>query len=92
MIFLQLTTASKDKEKLFFQNSGNGHWYHLQVYLLCVTSLKMSLRSSYTFTYTQEQLIYCWFVAILHMSRLGYLNIVKSNKYENTRLKETDCT
>lgn len=43
MNILQLTTASKDKEKhvvVSFQNSGNGHWYHLQDYLLCVTSFK----------------------------------------------------
>lgn len=50
--------------------------------IFCAWLLKMSLRSYYTFTYTQEQFIYCWFVAILHTSRLGYLNIVKSNKYE----------
>lgn len=29
-----------------------------------------------------KQCVYCWYVAILHMSRLGYLNIIKSNKYE----------
>lgn len=38
--FPQLTTASKDTEQhgVFFftpQNSGNGHWYNLQDYLVC---------------------------------------------------------
>lgn len=62
------------------QNSGNGHWYHLQ-YLLCDFCFT-SLLSYYIFTYMYKQCVYCWYVDILHMNRLGYLNIIKSNKYE----------
>lgn len=67
----------------FPHNSGNGHWYHLQDYLSCVTSFKNEcaiLLHLHVCTYKQSD--YCWFATILHMSRLGFLNIVKGNKYE----------